>query len=540
MSPKEANARPRRRLDPLLVAGLGSLVALLALLAGAVGLAETLLLLGPLAAAPPVLALTEPDWPRTGASGRFALARRLQPPAAVFLVAAFARDPGALALVLAGPWVVLTLCMAGLGLLRLVERGGRGPVDELALDAGLVFVAVGGAWLAVNRVGVYFLGFGEPIAFFTAAHFHFAGFVLPVAAGLAARSLPGRLSRLATLGVVTGVPLVAVGITAAQHLDLPAAESIAAWWLSAAALLVAAQHVRMVEIARGRLNGALALLAGVSLAAGMTLAATYALGRCLATPWLDYATMVRSHAVLNVLGFALPALVFWTRMRRKRLPASPDRPGMRRDRRDALCVLVRGVDRAPRGEEWECAGFAEAAESSSDRDRSDEHLAAIAVETGGSPDHGGPFERAAAAISRFDVFAPRRLAPERGDQPVRWGEVVVCRYRVGWIFDVVLASRVVALHDERGETHGGVRRSGFSYRTLATHPFVGEETFCVEKDPGTGAVRVVIRARARPASPLVRLMLPWVRRHQLRAGREAVERVASRARVLDPCSGAVP
>jgi hypothetical protein len=56
----------------------------------------------------------------------------------------------------------------------------------------------------------------------TAIHFHYAGFALPLLTGLAGRALGGRIARIASLGVIAGVPLVAFGITGLSYASPPA------------------------------------------------------------------------------------------------------------------------------------------------------------------------------------------------------------------------------------------------------------------------------------------------------------------------------
>src|SRR5258705_449888 len=84
---------------------------------------------------------------------------------------------------------------------------GVRPVRELCLDAGLVFLLVGGLWATASRAAMRPLGFDDTVVLLTANHFHYAGFIVPIVAGLAGRRLPGRLGDLTALGVIAGVPL---------------------------------------------------------------------------------------------------------------------------------------------------------------------------------------------------------------------------------------------------------------------------------------------------------------------------------------------
>jgi hypothetical protein len=66
------------------------------------------------------------------------------------------------------------------------------------------------------------------------------------------------------------------------------------------------------------LTRCLFVISGLSLIAGMSLAAIYALGDYTYVAglrgegvWLSIPQMVRYHAVINVFGFALPGLLAW-------------------------------------------------------------------------------------------------------------------------------------------------------------------------------------------------------------------------------------
>jgi hypothetical protein len=64
---------------------------------------------------------------------------------------------------------------------------------------------------------------------------------------------------------------------------------------------------------------------GLALAAGVGLAAAYALGMYLRTYWLSVEAMVRWHGRLNAFGFALPGLLAWS------FPANTPPDGRRKE-----------------------------------------------------------------------------------------------------------------------------------------------------------------------------------------------------------------
>jgi hypothetical protein len=271
---------------------------------------QILLLFAPLIIVPLGLRLVEPlSWP-----GR--IAQTAQFGGAVLLFLAFLEPPGWRPALLSLPWLVVTGLICLEGLLRIARRGLT-PLDELCRDAALVLLLVGGLWTTASRWGLRPLDFDDTIVLLTANHFHYAGFVMPLVAGLAARTLPGRISTLTALGVLAGVPLVAVGITATKLGVSPLLECLAALVMALSGLGVAFLHLRLAARAGHPLARILFVIAGVSLLFGMGLAGLYGLrfytgsDDWTAHPWLTIPWMRLLHGSANVFGFALAALAGW-------------------------------------------------------------------------------------------------------------------------------------------------------------------------------------------------------------------------------------
>src|SRR5262249_37930016 len=199
--------------------------------------------------------------------------------------------------------------IAWLGLVSLLSRGPR-PVEELSIDAGLVYLSVGGAWTVVSRYGARPLGFSDLIVLATAVHFHYAGFVLPLLTGLAGRLLRSRTAQHTAVGVVLGVPLVAVGITLSAF-DIRWVEWAAAWFLAVAAMMVAGLQFQLAGRTVSWTSRLLLSVSGLSLLIGMLLAAVYAFGTYWGHDWLDIPFMLPFHGAVDALGFALPGVLVW-------------------------------------------------------------------------------------------------------------------------------------------------------------------------------------------------------------------------------------
>lgn len=234
-----------------------------------------------------------------------------QLPAAALGCLSFLLDPGPLAACLTLPWACVTVAMAVHAAARARARASIGPPAALAVDAGLAYVVVGAAWWAAARLGWSPLGFSPVIVFLTAVHFHFAGFCLPVLAGLGARRLGGRAAPTAALGVVVGVPLVAAGITFA-----PAVEVAGALVTASAAFAVGVGQIRHAAGHPGgrplpRFAAALLALSGLSVMFGMVVAAIYGIGEYVQRPWPSIPEMIPMHGAINALGFCLLGLWGW-------------------------------------------------------------------------------------------------------------------------------------------------------------------------------------------------------------------------------------
>jgi hypothetical protein len=227
-------------------------------------------------------------------------------PAAAVLCSSIAIEPGPVAAALAAPWMLVCAALALYGAGRVVRRG-LAPVAELAIDAGFVFIAVGGMWTVAWRAGGSFMGFAPLWVLLTAAHFHVAGFALPIAAGMIARLRPGGVSAACALAVITGVPLTAVGIASSRTIEVAAGLVLSLGALGVGALWIASAGRRGRGVGR-----VLSVVAGASLLASMPLAINYALGRgelFRLAGLTGIETMAVTHGALNALGFATAVMV---------------------------------------------------------------------------------------------------------------------------------------------------------------------------------------------------------------------------------------
>lgn len=290
--------------------------------------ALALLLFAALVLVPLALDLFGPDAEPSEITRQFALARGVQLPAALLLTLSCWLRPGAGAFVAAIPWAAFTALLAVIGVQRLRREGWRRSLDGMCADIALIYSAVGGAWTLADRAGYAPLAFDPSIVALTAVHFHFAGLLLPLFAGLVQRELWfWRFASRAAVGVVLGVPLVALGITASQLRWGSNVETAAGLWLALAGGAVAILHVRIaLEAKRDGLTRTLLGVAGASLFFGMVLAALHALRATSFAPWLGLPQMRMLHGTINALGFGLCGALGWRRMERGQAVIAGDRP----------------------------------------------------------------------------------------------------------------------------------------------------------------------------------------------------------------------
>jgi hypothetical protein len=105
---------------------------------------------------------------------------------------------------------------------------------------------------------------------------------------------------------VLAVPLVGVGIAIS-----PLLEVVAAFLLVVACLGLALIQMRVAVSKRQPTVSTLLLMSGISLLAGMILAAIYAVGEYREDRLLEIEQMIPLHGAANAWGFALCGLLAW-------------------------------------------------------------------------------------------------------------------------------------------------------------------------------------------------------------------------------------
>ena len=284
--------------------------------------AATILLAIVVLVACPLAIRTSPGW--MGAGRRpMRLARQLSLVGAPSLAVALLAPPRPFAAILALPWMLAALLATLAATGRLIADPDRlRPGPRHAEDAALAFWLVGAVFAVADRAGVTPFGFDPTLIGLTVIHFHVAGLVLPTAGAAAWRARPARWLEPGLAALIVGIPMTAVGF-----FGLTVVNWIGASLVVGGAVAVAAGHLRLALRPGVAGRGARILLgvAGGSLLLAMPLAAIYATASLVGVAGPSIAWMIATHGTLNALGFALPAMVGWWRIRARQAPAPLDR-----------------------------------------------------------------------------------------------------------------------------------------------------------------------------------------------------------------------
>lgn len=302
------------------MAAAGSLLWLL-LLAGVflgsfrLSIFDLLFLLAPLVVVPLALSLL-PAAPITRLSRmNGSIVRHLLLLGAVLSTASFFLREGRAAGALVFAWLVVAVSLALDGLERLIRTRLR-SFPEFCFAIGEGYALVGALWLLASRLGMQPVGFHEPIVLLTAIHFHYAGLMAAVLAGLVASDasairLPLAL-RVSLSCAVLGPGLLGLAFLAGPKLKLAA---VGLMVIGECGIALGTFRIGLTDAAS--LGGKMLLVGSACVILGMALAGVWAIGEYPLHAFVNLEQMSRYHGVLNSVGFGLCSLVGWTLLRRQ-------------------------------------------------------------------------------------------------------------------------------------------------------------------------------------------------------------------------------
>ena len=223
------------------------------------------------------------------------------------LAGAFLLPPGLAAALLALPYLLFTVYTGWTALDRLTTW----RTAEVVRLAGWLYLSVAAFWAFADRLDWQPLGFDPVIVLLTAAHFHYAGLLLPLLTGLVIQDRPSRLAGAIGWLVVGGVPLVAIGLTASQFGVPHWLEQLAVVVMIAGGMGSAYLHLIVAGYGPHRNARKLFFLGSACLLSGMLLALAYNFRALLPWPFLDIPHMYALHGTLNTIGVGVLLLGGW-------------------------------------------------------------------------------------------------------------------------------------------------------------------------------------------------------------------------------------
>lgn len=198
---------------------------------------------------------------------------------------------------LAVPWLALSLW-------ALLRHARLGTHDGRFFTFALLFWNVAGAWAVAHAFGWQPLGFSPIIVLLTAAHFHYAGFLLMLLLALAYRASASPSFKALGYFTIGSTLAVAVAITLTRLSGWAFGETI-----SGTAMALAGSWAAILYWQRAAQRPPLARwcwrLGSLLLLGGMLLALSYAFRHTVAVPSLNIPNMYAWHGSGNALALAL-------------------------------------------------------------------------------------------------------------------------------------------------------------------------------------------------------------------------------------------
>lgn len=229
---------------------------------------------------------------------------------AVLFSVAYHLSQGLTAGILVLPWLAFSMFVAfkKWKKLQLFKHPAIWHAAELA---AYLYLPVGIFWAFIDRLGIQVLGYDPTIILLTAVHFHYAGFILSQVTSWLIKNFPFKRSRLLGLGIIAGIPLVALGISSSHFLWPDWIEILSVSIFTVAASIVGILHVWVgLKSPRG-IPKVLFVLGGLALLTGMTLAFCYGWRSVFRIEALTIPWMYAVHGTCNAMGFSLPILLGW-------------------------------------------------------------------------------------------------------------------------------------------------------------------------------------------------------------------------------------
>jgi len=228
----------------------------------------------------------------------------------VSLAFSFSLEQGLLAGLITIPWLVFCFFLL-FKEIKTWQKNNKPSGKKPVRLAAFIYLLIGAFWLLADRLDFQPLNFDPTIVLLTAAHFHFAGYLLLMIASWIISFFPAKMMKGVSIALISGVPLVAIGITT-SHFGFPAGiETVSVIVMVAGGASTGFLHLILGWRIRKHLFGLFWMIAGIALVGGMALALLYGLRNIVIISFLTIPWMYAVHGTLNAIGFALPAVIGW-------------------------------------------------------------------------------------------------------------------------------------------------------------------------------------------------------------------------------------
>ena len=202
----------------------------------------------------------------------------------------------------AGIYFLFTIVIACYGLTRFLTRGFT-HVEEFMIDAGLMYLAMGGGWFFAYIIGID-MGFSPLITWLTAIHFHYSAFLLPIFIGFIGRLYQSSLYKWMAFILLASPLIVAIGITFFRWIELL---SVVSYIVGLYGFIYLTLKVSFAN----KWQKWLVTQSFLSLCVTIIFSLLYALGNGFGLTSVNIDFMLRFHGVLNCLIFAATGVIGW-------------------------------------------------------------------------------------------------------------------------------------------------------------------------------------------------------------------------------------
>lgn len=206
-------------------------------------------------------------------------------------------------ILLAFIYLLFTFAVAVYGFGRFIHRGFV-HLEEFAIDAGLMYLFMGGIWFFAFEVGID-TGFSPILTWLTAIHFHYSSFLLPIFIGFAGRLFKPKSYSFITSIILISPLVVAAGITFSPWLELI---SVLLYIIGIYGLIVFSFNIPL----KGFLQKSLVLISFGALGITIIFSLLYSVGNAFGVFHVSIEFMLRFHGFLNCLLFGLGGVIGWS------------------------------------------------------------------------------------------------------------------------------------------------------------------------------------------------------------------------------------